>query len=320
MKQKKLSKQQQRRIAQALEKRIERDQDCHQMGTVVANYGSIILIEDTALALQSCQARKHLGALVVGDQVKWQQNDSTALMIDGRLPRENCLLQPGYRDKIKAMAANLSFLIIVLAAEPVFDRLFLDRFLVAASVSKIQPMIVFNKCDLVKSKQFLEVLSFYQQLGYPVVAVSAHTGEGLDEMLSHIQQGRVILVGQSGVGKSSLTSALIPDLVLQCKQLTPAGLGSHTTSFTRGYRLNPEIMLIDSPGVRDFKLWPMSLMALESAFVDFKPFCRQCRFRNCTHRHEPGCRLVDAMENGALQSFRLDSFRSIYEKHVIKTA
>jgi ribosome biogenesis GTPase len=183
---------------------------------------------------------------------------------------------------------------------------------VAAETIGIRGLIAVNKAELLDEDDgaVLERSRGYEAIGYPVIHTSVKREHGIDRLIAHLRNETSILVGQSGVGKSSLVKALLPDQEIQIGRLSAAtGLGRHTTSAATLYFLPHGGTLIDSPGVRSFRLQTMSRHELEQGFRELRPYAGECQFGNCAHDREPGCAVRNAAERDEIPKWRLDSFR-----------
>jgi ribosome biogenesis GTPase len=288
-------------------------------GRVAVHFGTHCLVEAADGELVRCHVPRRLGRPVCGDRVRWARTDATDLgVLVEILPRRNELLRHDARAQQRVMAANIDRLLIVLAPKPAPDLALLDRYLVAAELLCLEPCLIFNKSDLldVASRRHWESeLQTYAALGYDLIFTSLHSGEGLASVRQWLTGQTGIVVGQSGVGKSSLVSALVPDLALRTQQLSEAsGAGQHTTSTTRLYPLpGGNGCIIDSPGVRDFRLWPLTPADLVKGFREFGPAAALCRFPDCRHLQEPGCEVRRRAGSGEIASRRYASYRQLME-------
>jgi ribosome biogenesis GTPase len=257
--------------------------------------------------------RANLGEVVCGDHVVWQATGDNEAVVVALQPRSSALTRPGYGGREKAIAANITQLIVVLASRPEPTGYLLDQYLVAAETIGVSGLVCLNKADLLNAQEreaFHRRFGVYEAIGYPVIEISAKTEHGLDPLRQHLRDETSILVGQSGVGKSSLVNALIPrENVLEGGLSDATGLGRHTTSAATLYRLESGGELIDSPGVRSFRLGQLDRKALELGFREFLPFLGHCRFHNCVHDAEPGCAIREAVEHGHISAQRLASFQ-----------
>jgi ribosome biogenesis GTPase len=282
-------------------------------GVVITRHGQNLMIEDKAGQLWHCLSRQNIGDPVCGDQVVWQPASEKQGVITALQPRSSALIRPTYSGEARALAANITQLVIVLAPEPPPSQYLVDQYLVASENINTQALITLNKKDLLSSRGadlFSQDFQHYARIGYPVILISAKNDHGLDPLYRHLQGETSILVGQSGVGKSSLANALLPDLDIQVGRLSEAsGLGRHTTSTTTLYNLPHGGHLIDSPGVRSFRLGAMEQQQLEQGFREFRPILGHCRFSNCSHTHEPGCALLEAVASGAIDPRRMANFQ-----------
>jgi len=313
---------QERRRAK-LETRTEsalHDHDAEQPreGLVVARHGANLAVADDTGRIRHCLTRQHIGHPVCGDRVVWQPAGNDRGVVTALLQRSSILSRPDYSGRDKPLAANLSRLVVVLAPEPEPSEYLLDQYLVATEQIGVQALIAVNKIDLLPDGQeapFLRRFAHYPAIGYPLIPVSARRDHGLDALVEALRGQTAILVGQSGVGKSSLVNALLPDLDLQVGRLSQAtGLGRHTTSAATLYRLPSGGSLIDSPGVRSFRLGKLERRELEYGFRDLRPYIGHCRFADCRHREEPGCAVREALEQGKIDPRRLDNLLHMAER------
>lgn len=319
-----ISKVHEERLARAA-KRDERDGHVpasdfaeEQLGLVVTHYGKQVVVRDKQEKTFRCHFRATLEQLVVGDQVLFQppKGDGTGI-VTAIVPRQTMLHRPDQYGKLKPVAANVDLMLVVFAPQPTASSALLDRYLVAAELSKIAPLLILNKADLISAaeREHLDGLSqLYRRIGYQVLEVSATSGAGMQPLLEALAGHTSVFVGQSGVGKSSLVNTLLPDVELEVSELSRrSGLGQHTTVTARLFDLPGGGQLIDSPGVREFGLWHISEEELLHGYCDLAPLAGHCKFRNCSHRHEPGCALLQAAESGDISNERLDNFYRIAE-------
>lgn len=281
-------------------------------GLVITRHGQNLAVADSQGTLYHCLSRQNIGQVVCGDRVAWQPVSPGQGVVSARLERKSVLVRPNFSGEERALAANITRLVIVLAPEPPPSTYLVDQYLVAAENIGVQPLIALNKSDLLSEEAlaaFEQEYGHYRTIGYPLIEISAKYDRGLDPLRHQLQNETSILVGQSGVGKSSLVNALLPNLDIQVGRLSEAsGLGKHTTSATTLYTLPRGGQLIDSPGVRSFRLGKLSLEGLEYGFKELGGFFGHCKFSNCSHRHEPGCALIKAVDDGAVSRKRLKNF------------
>lgn len=267
-----------------------------------------------------CRLRGRRLRPVCGDRVKWMLHAGEALVTELE-PRHNELLRHDRRGGSRVMAANVDLMTVVCAAHPQPDLGLLDRYCAGAEVLGIQPLIVFNKADLLKpghpQSVFDTLRAEFEPLGYDILCVSAQEGTGLDAFLARLAGRSSVFVGASGVGKSSLINAFVPDKDARTGALSAAnGAGRHTTTSTYLYHLPGRAGdIIDSPGVRDFRLWPMSEQDLAYGFREFRTAGARCRFQDCRHLSEPGCGVRSEVTEGRISQRRYKSYRLLM-RHV----
>ncbi len=321
MAKRKLTKQQQSRIKQQHAARREQaSSDALESGlqaTVIANYGKTVLIEDTQQQLITCHIRQNIETLVCGDHVIWQQEDDATGVVVALSPRNNFIARPDRRGQAKVIAANIDQLLIVTAIKPAVNTRLIDRYIVAAETAGITPLIVFNKIDLADKQTIRNIetqLAVYSQLGYQVIFTSTKQNKGIHDLQTTLLDKVSVFVGQSGVGKSSLINTVLPEAAAAVGDISDStNKGRHTTTLAQLYHLPSGGNLIDSPGIREFGLWQVSLEQAASGFIEFRPWLGQCRFRDCLHEDEPGCRIRSAVEQGEISEQRWDSYRRIIE-------
>jgi ribosome biogenesis GTPase / thiamine phosphate phosphatase len=288
-----------------------------QEGLVIARFGASVAVEDSERQIHRCMVRQNLGNLVCGDRVVWQATTEREGVVIAVLPRRSLLVRPDFGGRTRPLAANIEQIVVLVAPRPELSEELIDRYLVAAELSGITPLIVVNKVDLLDSTERTALkrrLRLYGDIGYRVLFASVRQAQGLDAVIGELRHRTSILVGQSGVGKSSVVNTLLPDLDVRVGELSQAtGLGTHTTSRTTLYHLPQGGELIDSPGVREFGLWNIDPARLAEGFVEFRPFLGHCRFSNCSHRVEPGCALQRALTEDQISAQRLASYHKVME-------
>ena len=275
-------------------------------GTIIAAHGRHYLADADGVKLQ-CVTRGKKTNVAVGDIVKLTLTSPNQGVIDVITERKT-LLYRSDQYKSKLLAANLTQLFIVVATEPGFADDLISRSLVAADAAGIEAHIILNKTDITASlARTRERLQPYAALGYPIHEVSARADpEHAIATLGPLLAGQSsILIGQSGMGKSSLINLLVPDADIAVREISAAlDTGKHTTTFTRLYTLGAEAAIIDSPGFQEFGLYHLSEGMLERAFREFKPYLGGCKFYNCRHLIEPQCAVLTAVAEGKITRMR----------------
>lgn len=280
------------------------------LGTIIAAHGRHYLVELADGEVLPCFPRGKKSDLACGDRVEVQRSGETQGVIAALVPRRTLLYRSNeFRQKL--IAANVTQIVIVVATEPSFSDELVTRCLVAAESEDIRAVIVLNKCDLSGPMAATEAaLAPFARLGYPTLRLSAReSAEALRPLLSGQTS---VLVGQSGMGKSTLINALIPDANARTREISEAlDSGKHTTTHATLYRLDDDSALIDSPGLQEFGLHHLTQAGLEHGFPEFRPLQGQCRFRNCRHDREPGCVIRAAVESGKIDPHRFAVFRAL---------
>ena len=282
---------------------------------MLAHYGQASLVESDTGEIIRCSTRKSLPRTVCGDRVLWTSSNPREGIITKVLERDSTLVRPDHNNRARPVAANMDQIVVVIASKPSFEYGMLDRYLAAAELLGVTPAIVINKSDLLddESRERLEQrLSLYRDIGYTLLFTSTRTTDGMKDLYAALKAHTSILVGQSGVGKSSLVQTLLPDLDIRVGNLSQVtGLGRHTTTVATLYHLPDGGDLIDSPGVRDFTLCNVGPEELAHGFREFEPYLGQCRFHNCRHVTEPGCTVADAARSGEIHPQRLENYRAL---------
>lgn len=260
--------------------------------------------------------------IAVGDIVEMEEEDAlerTAIITQIHDRRNYINRQsPSHRMQHHIVAANIDqSLLLVTLKEPRTSQGFIDRWLVTCEAYHVPAILIFNKVDLYKKKEserFDEWKAMYESVGYRVVRMSVHTGEGVEEV-KHSLQGKIsLLSGHSGVGKSSFLNAVLPDLRLKTQDVSGwSGKGIHTTTFAEMFDLPAGGQVIDTPGMREFGLVDIARVELSGYFPEMRALAGQCQFNNCLHAEEPGCVVKLAVMEGRIAEDRYVSYRTIID-------
>jgi ribosome biogenesis GTPase len=279
-------------------------------GQIIAAFGRQYLAELPDGEIITCLTRGKKSDVACGDFVEIKPTAEAQGVIESIRPRASLLYRSdAYRQKI--IAANVTQIIIVVAAEPPFSDELLARCLIAAYDQKLEVLIVLNKCDIADKAAAARLqLAPYYSIGYRVLELSAT--QDASPLRPFLQGQTSVLVGQSGMGKSTLINGLLPEAQVATREISTAlNSGKHTTTHARLYHLNADSHLIDCPGVQMFGLHHLSFGEIEQGFIEFAPYLGKCRFHDCHHTHEPNCALQQAVSEGKIDARRFRLFLDI---------
>ena len=297
-------------------------------GTVVKSSGSVYGVRATDGTLVDCRVKgnfrlkgiRSTNPVAVGDNVVFDmREDGTAYIVD-ILERKNYIVRKASNlsKQSHILAANLDLcFLIVTISHPTTATTFIDRFLASAEAYRVPVVIIFNKTDLYNEaeREELEYLTaLYESIGYRCLHTSAINNEGT-EVLKEMMKGKVSLfAGNSGVGKSSLVNTLSPEIAAKVGEISKThDTGMHTTTYTEMFEFMPDSYIVDTPGVKGFGTYDMEAEEISHYFVEFFDLSKDCRYGNCTHTHEPGCAVLEALERGEIAPSRYQSYLSMLE-------
>ncbi|WP_168204164.1 small ribosomal subunit biogenesis GTPase RsgA [Aliikangiella coralliicola] len=321
----KLTHRQKRQVAQKQRQRLQNEHKIPSMselsdsknGLIVSRYGEQAdVIELQSKQKYRCYLRQNLGAPVAGDKVKFRLDPSNQGVVEAIYDRTSILNRPSPHQGLKPVVANINLVLVVTAPLPDFSASLLDRYLVALRDANIETVIIANKWDLEKEivQQDIESqLKIYEALGYPVIKISTKKESELTPIADLIRDKHCILVGQSGVGKSSIINQLFPGQNSLVNEVSEnSRLGQHTTTASQLFLFETsDGFIIDSPGIREFGLWHMEPNTIANGFIEFEPYIGSCKFRDCKHVNEPGCNIIAAVKKGAITQQRWQNYCKI---------
>lgn len=297
-------------------------------GTVIKSSGSVYGVRAIDGTVVDCRVKgnfrlkgiRSTNPVAVGDNVIFDmREDGTAYIVD-ILERKNYIVRKASNlsKQSHILAANLDLcFLIVTVSHPVTATTFIDRFLASAEAYRVPVVIVFNKTDLYNNteQEELEYLTaLYESIGYRCLHTSTITKSGIDTLKEMMQSKTSLFAGNSGVGKSSLVNAISPEIAAKVGEISKThDTGMHTTTYTEMFEFMPDSYIVDTPGVKGFGTFDMEVEEISHYFVEFFELSKDCRYGNCTHTHEPGCAVLEALERGEIAPSRYQSYLSMLE-------
>lgn len=297
-------------------------------GLVIKNTGSWYTVKTVEGSVVECKIKgnfrlkgiRSTNPVAVGDHVEIELNSQNTAFITAIGDRKNYIIRKSQNlsKQSHIIAANVDQAFLVVTVErPQTSTTFIDRFLATAEAYSVPVVLVFNKTDLLDDSlmRYQRMMTdLYETVGYKCVAVSAETGEGMDELMGMLRDRITLLSGHSGVGKSTMINRLLPGVNLRTAEISDAhNTGMHTTTFSEMLPLPGGGYIIDTPGIKGFGTFDMEPEELTSYFKEIFRFSKDCRFSNCTHTHEPGCAVLKAVEDHYIAASRYQSYLSMLE-------
>jgi len=287
---------------------------------VIAAFGRHLLVRDAAGTERRARPSGRKLVIVCGDRVSCREDRAhNEVLIEEVLPRRTLLARSNLRGVSEPVVANITQVVVVVAPLPAPDFFIVDRYLCAATAAGIAGTLAVNKSDLETNQIAEQEIAAFAAAGYAHLTCSARQASGLGALRSALGNAVSVLVGQSGVGKSSLVAALLPDAAVTTGELMREEEGRHTTTASRAYLLTPGLAsggtLIDSPGVRDFAPAVDQLDARTLGFPEVARLAPGCRFQDCSHMQEPECAVISASEAGELSARRYESYRRMRRRY-----
>ncbi len=294
--------------------RREREQQVVVEGRVIADFGREFLVELADKRQIVCTRKGKKQDATCGDFVEARLTGSAQGSIERVGTRRNLLYRSDqWREKM--LAANVDQVVVLLAPKPPFSEAFLNLSLVACEAARIPVIIALNKSDLPEHAEALKSLQLYEKIGYTIVSMSAKF-DTTQALLPYLERHLTLLVGQSGMGKSRTVNALVLSDVARVGDLAAArDSGTHTTTFSRIYRLDKDTAIIDTPGFESFGLFHLTEDQIGEAMREYRPHLGRCKFNDCAHLEEPGCAIIDAAQHGGIAPERLSFYQVLIEQH-----
>lgn len=297
-------------------------------GLIIKNTGSWYTVKTDDGRIVECKVKgnfrlkgiRSTSPVAVGDYVDIIMNTEGTALISAIDDRKNYIIRKASNlsKQSQIIAANLDqALLIITIKQPETSTTFIDRFLAGAEAYRVPVVLVFNKTDLLNDDERRyqqQMVTLYETIGYPCIEISAETGMGIDQLQTLLKQKVTLVSGNSGVGKSTLINAIIPHADQRTAEISNAhGTGMHTTTFSEMIELAEGGYLIDTPGIKGFGTFDIEREELTSYFKEIFEFSKDCKFNNCTHTHEPGCAVIQAVENHYISASRYQSYLNMLE-------
>lgn len=297
-------------------------------GLIIKNTGSWYTVKTDDGRIVECKVKgnfrlkgiRSTSPVAVGDYVNIIMNAEGTALISAIDDRKNYIIRKASNlsKQSQIIAANLDqALLIITIKQPETSTTFIDRFLAGAEAYRVPVVLVFNKTDLLNDDERRyqqQMVELYETIGYPCIEISAETGMGIDQLQTLLKQKVTLVSGNSGVGKSTLINAIIPHAEQRTAEISNAhGTGMHTTTFSEMIELAEGGYLIDTPGIKGFGTFDIEREELTSYFKEIFEFSKDCKFNNCTHTHEPGCAVLQAVENHYISVSRYQSYLNMLE-------
>lgn len=297
-------------------------------GLIIKNTGSWYTVKTDDGRIVECKVKgnfrlkgiRSTSPVAVGDYVDIIMNAEGTALISTIDDRKNYIIRKASNlsKQSQIIAANLDqALLIITIKQPETSTTFIDRFLAGAEAYRVPVVLVFNKTDLLdddERRYQQQMVELYETIGYPGIEISAETGMGIDQLQTLLKQKVTLVSGNSGVGKSTLINAIIPHAKQRTAEISNAhGTGMHTTTFSEMIELAEGGYLIDTPGIKGFGTFDIEREELTSYFKEIFEFSKDCKFNNCTHTHEPGCAVIQAVENHYISVSRYQSYLNMLE-------
>lgn len=297
-------------------------------GLIIKNTGSWYTVKTDDGRIVECKVKgnfrlkgiRSTSPVAVGDYVDIIMNAEGTALISAIDDRKNYIIRKASNlsKQSQIIAANLDqALLIITIKQPETSTTFIDRFLAGAEAYRVPVVLVFNKTDLLNDDEHRyqqQMVTLYETIGYPCIEISAETGMGIDQLQTLLKQKVTLVSGNSGVGKSTLINAIIPHADQRTAEISNAhGTGMHTTTFSEMIEMAEGGYLIDTPGIKGFGTFDIEREELTSYFKEIFEFSKDCKFNNCTHTHEPGCAVLQAVENHYISVSRYQSYLNMLE-------